>query len=76
MNSADPPTNPGHATASAGSLTPTAEFLLQRYRPVYNYANTFQLAPGMQVRYDRTRRILYTAADWRGERAPNAPYLR
>ncbi len=36
--------------------------------------NTFQLAPGMQVRYDRTRRILYTAADWRGERAPNAPY--
>ena len=38
MNSADPPTNPGHATASAGPLTPTAEFILQRYRPVYNYA--------------------------------------
>ena len=39
MNSADPPTNPGYATASTGPLTPTAEFILQRYRPVYNYAS-------------------------------------
>ena len=36
---ADPPTDPNLTAPTVGSLTPTAEFILQRYRPVYNYAS-------------------------------------